>query len=128
MALLNRAMSGELSLYASRQVIREYLVVATRPMDANGLGLDTAEALANVEEFSRCVGLLEETAEVSRALRQLLGHHRLKGKRIHDANIAATMLAHGLKQLATDNAADFEAFPEIRVDGLDENEDGLLHR
>jgi predicted nucleic acid-binding protein len=98
-------------------------VVATRPTEANGLGLDLAKALANVEEFSRCVGLLEETAEVSRELRLLLGRHVISGKRIHDAHIVATMLVHGLKQLATDNVTDFEVFPEIRVDGLGLNED-----
>ena len=121
LALLDRAMAGELSLYASGQVFREYLVVATRPVEANGLGLDSTEALANVEEFSRCVGLLEETAEVSRELRKLLGRHALRGKRLHDANIVATMLAHGVKRLATDNNADFETFPEIRIDGFQES-------
>lgn len=67
------------------------------------------------------MGLLEEKAEVSRALRKLLGRHALHGKRVHDANIVATMLVHGVKLLATHNTADFETFPEIRIDGFQES-------
>ena len=34
------------------------------------------------------------------------------GKQIHDANIAATMLAHGERRLLTFNAKDFRRFGE----------------
>ncbi len=32
------------------------------------------------------------------------------GKQVHDANIAATMLAHGITRLLTFNVADFQRF------------------
>ena len=36
----------------------------------------------------------------------------LAGKQIHDANIAATMLAHGERRLLTLNAKDFRRYGE----------------
>ncbi|MGD0883585.1 MAG: hypothetical protein ABSA46_01700 [Thermodesulfovibrionales bacterium] len=39
----------------------------------------------------------------------------MKGKRIHDANIAATMIANGVSILFTLNVEDFKTFKEIRL-------------
>ena len=36
-----------------------------------------------------------------------------RGKNIHDANIVAVMLTHGVRRLATYNQADFQRFDEI---------------
>ena len=36
----------------------------------------------------------------------------LAGKQVHDANIVATMLAHGERRLLTFNASDFQRFGE----------------
>ena len=113
--LLEDGLSGKRSLFASGQVLREFLVVATRPVDANGLGMKAADALANLAEFVRCVRLLDETEAVSWDLRDLVRKHGLRGKRIHDANIAATLRAHGLQHLATNNPSDFKIFSGIAV-------------
>ena len=51
--------------------------------------------------------------------------HNLRGKRIHDANIVATMAVHGIHILLTQNGADFAPFndiaivaiPDVAVDG-----------
>ena len=43
---------------------------------------------------------------------QLPAHN---GKRIHDANVAATMTAHGIRVLVTQNPGDFTTFLEIEV-------------
>jgi hypothetical protein len=40
----------------------------------------------------------------------LLGTVACAGKQIHDANIIATMLAHGIPKLLTHNVADFSRF------------------
>ena len=85
---------------ASGQVLREYLVVATRPAEVNGLGLSVPDALANVDEFARHLDLYDETVAVSTRLRQLALDHDLRGKRLHDANIVATMSVHGISTSA----------------------------
>ena len=43
-------------------------------------------------------------------LRRLVTCFPTGGKRVHDANLAATMLAHGVTRLLTFNEADFHRF------------------
>lgn len=102
-------------LAASGQVAREYLVVATRPIERNGLGLSVSDAEANLSEFLRYLDLCDETSDVSMRLRQLAITHNLRGKRLHDANIVATMAVHGISTLLTQNEADFATFDDIVI-------------
>jgi len=39
--------------------------------------------------------------------------HRGSGRQVHDANVVATMLEHGIRRLLTFNAADFRRFARI---------------
>lgn len=104
--------SGQDSLFASPQVLREYLVVATRPGAANGLGLSMADALANIQAFGQIIALVWESEAVWNELQRIMaGGDPPLGKRIHDANIAATALANGIDHLATFNTADFAGLP-----------------
>ena len=107
--LIARAHGRALHLAANGQVLREYLVVATRPVAVNGLGLDSRDAIGNLSEFLRFVRLYDETEAVAHRLRQL------RGKRYHDANIVATMTVHGIHALVTENAHDFAPFADIEV-------------
>lgn len=107
------------SLFLSGQVLREYLAVATRPPAANGLGLTLTEALGNVNQFLERSNFLPEDEVVRDALLRLLAAVPSLGKQIHDANIAATMIAHGIRRLVTLNPGDFQRFvPSIEVEGL----------
>jgi len=106
-ALLDKAAPAGCHLACTPQIIREYLVVATRPVAANGLGLGVADTLANVRQTSSRVTFLEESREVARRLLELVGEHALAGKQIHDANIVASMKVHGVETLVTSNTGDF---------------------
>lgn len=98
------------------QVIREYLAVATRPVEANGLGLAVADALANIREFRRTLRLLPEERPVLPAFLALLDEIPCQGKRIHDAFLVATALVHRVHTIVTLNAVDFEPFsPRVRT-------------
>lgn len=101
------------TLYTSGQVLREYLVVTTRPTEANGLGLDPGSASANIAEFRRRMMFLEETEKVAVRLDSLVSESAIHGKRIHDANIVATMLVHGIQVLLTLNPRDFAPFCDL---------------
>ncbi|MXW78366.1 MAG: PIN domain-containing protein [Gemmatimonadetes bacterium] len=117
--LLQAAAEGKAVLAVSGQIIREYLVVATRPVEVNGLGLAAEDALKNIAVFTRPPFLFcEESERVSRHLRDLVQTHRLTGKRVHDGNIVATMLAEGINRLITENEEDFASFKEIEAIGL----------
>ena len=119
--LLSLARRGGFHLAVSGQVVREYLVVATRPTNANGLGLGVPDALRNVAQFRRRTVLLDENEAVSNRLTALIASCATAGKRIHDANIVATMLTHGIALLVTQNREDFEGFPGIRTGGATES-------
>jgi predicted nucleic acid-binding protein len=119
LACLERGFA-ERALCLSGQVLREYVAVATRPIAANGLGLTHAQALENTRQFRQRATFLREDEHVHAALIALLQATGSVGKQVHDANIVATMLAHGVGELLTLNPRDFERYaPRIRVVGLD---------
>lgn len=116
-ALFTAARQGGWHPCVSGQILREYLVVATRAVQDNGLGLSAEAAASNASAFARRAVFCEEDEVVSLRLRLLVASGGRAGKRIHDANVAATLLAHGVSTLVTENAADFRGYPEIRVIG-----------
>jgi predicted nucleic acid-binding protein len=100
-------------LVFSAQIVREYLVVATRPADSNGLGLAVERALDNVAELRRLVRLLPEEKPLLPALLSLLRAVPAHGKAVHDALVVATMQVHRIDLLVTSNTADFARFASI---------------
>lgn len=100
------------ALYSTGQVLREYLSVATRPVGANGLGLAQSDALTNVRILGGRLSLLAETEKVHERLLMLLDSTPGTGKQVHDANVVATMLAHGIETIVTINTGDFARYSE----------------
>jgi predicted nucleic acid-binding protein len=45
----------------------------------------------------------------------LVEMHDLKGKRVHDAHLLATMKANGVERLLTLNVADFPSDPDFTI-------------
>jgi predicted nucleic acid-binding protein len=112
---LERHSSAGAPFRLSRQILREYLAVVTRPqLFASPISM--AEALADVERFAAAFELLEDGPEVGARLAELCRSVALGGRQVHDANIVATMLAHGETRLLTANRGDFERFaPAIEI-------------
>ena len=84
--------------------------MATRPADKNGLGLKPAEAVGNVRAIQERTTLLEEDSRVTDRLLRLLDDVECGGKQVHDANVVATLLVHGIGTIVTMNTRDFERF------------------
>jgi len=80
--LLESGFKGTCSLFTNAQVFREYLVVATRPHEVNGLGMDPIQALENIASFQQCIQVLEETVQVSNRLLNLYQRLSLRGNKI----------------------------------------------
>lgn len=93
----------------SRQIIREYLAAATRS-DGRAGTLPISVALAEVQRLTTLFEILEDGAAVTAELLNLLVRYPTAGRQVHDANIVATMLVHGVSRLLTFNAADFRRF------------------
>ena len=110
LTVLNDWAAGHTELCTSGQLLREYLAVATRPAEKNGLGLDLADALGNVRAIRERTIVLAEDAKVADRLLGLLADVECRGKQVHDANVVAMMLVHGVRAVVTMNLEDFARF------------------
>ena len=111
--VFSKSLDMGIHLCFSGQIIREYLVVATRDISQNGLGMSPDHAVSNIQQFKARMTFFEEIEEVSENLAALVSTYQLRGKRIHDANLVALMKTHGIRVLLTENTADFAVFTEI---------------
>jgi predicted nucleic acid-binding protein len=97
-------------LCISRQVLREYSAVLSGklvppvPMPA---------VVADVRFYLGAFNILEDGPAVTAELLTLLTTVTVGGKQVHDANIVATMRAHGVSRLLTHNVADFNRFAAV---------------
>jgi predicted nucleic acid-binding protein len=110
LTIVNDWAAGHTELCTSGQVLREYLTVATRPVENNGLGLNMPDALGNVYAIRQRATLLAEDAKVADRLAGLLADVDCRGNQVHDANLVATMLAYGVGAVVTMNIGDFARF------------------
>ena len=106
---LESALRGPEPLCISRQVMREYLAVVTRPQ-AWPVPITRGEALDDIGRLSRAFEVLEDGPRVTDTLVALCWEVDVGGRQVHDANIVATMLAHGERRLLTCNGADFRRY------------------
>ncbi len=106
------------SLWASRQVLREFIAARTRPQTfAQPSTPDVV--IERVRYFEERFEIADDNAAVTERLLQLLADYKLGGKQVHDANVVATMQTYGIPALLTHNIKDFERFGEvIRIEGI----------
>jgi predicted nucleic acid-binding protein len=97
------------TLWVSRQVLREYLVSLTRPQQFP-IPPALATVVDQVQQFQRRFRVANEGPEVTTRLLALLTEVPTRGRRIHDANIVATMLVYGVRRVLTHNTDDFVRF------------------
>ncbi len=108
-AILGRALQDPEPLRISRQVVREYLAVVTRPQTWP-VAISREDALDDVNRLIDAFEVLEDGPVVTESLIALCREVSVGGKQIHDANIVATMLAHGERRLLTFNTSDFRRY------------------
>ena len=99
-------------LWISRQIIREFLATLTR-LQKFTLPLPIAQVTGEILHLERAAIVADETAAVTQRLLALLAAIPCGGKQVHDANIVATMLVHGVPSLLTHNVADFKRFSHL---------------
>ena len=105
---------GEI-VHITPQNLIEFWGVATRPAAANGLGMSPAEAEREVESLERLFPLVPDSPAVFAEWRKLVSAAGVSGVKVHDARLAAVMIANGLTHILTFNADDFKRFPGITV-------------
>ena len=110
---LERAHQDAEPLRISRQIVREYLSVMTRPQSWTGtVPISRDSALEDVIGLLSDFEILEDGPVVTESLVTLCREFQVGGKQIHDANIVATMLAHGERRLLTFNISDFRRYTD----------------
>jgi predicted nucleic acid-binding protein len=108
------------SLHVTTQILREYLVVLTRG-EVFEKSFTVDQVLAQIDAMLPNLTVLDESVEAAELLRELVRRHQIQGKSIHDANIVAVMLTHGVQRLVTYNLADFRRYESIYLELAPEN-------
>jgi predicted nucleic acid-binding protein len=112
-ALVQDFAASEDELCICLQSLIEFWAVATRPRDANGLGLEPDEAL-QMSDFREIFTLLPEPHDIAERC-ALVGQNAVRGKTAHDARIVALTQAHGIDKIATFNQRDFRRYPGLTL-------------
>ncbi|NJO48758.1 MAG: type II toxin-antitoxin system VapC family toxin [Leptolyngbyaceae cyanobacterium RM2_2_4] len=102
-------------LFITSQNIIEFWVVATRPVDVNGLGWSVEQTRAEIEQILSQFPQLEETPQIFSLWLNLVTTYQIKGKRVHDARLVAVMQAHAITHLLTFNPGDFSNIDNITI-------------
>lgn len=96
------------------QVLIEFWVVATRPVNVNGFGWTATQVIDAISHLRGLFLLLDDTSAIFEAWLALVSSG-VSGKRAHDAKLAAFMQVHGISEILTLNGADFKDFPVTAV-------------
>jgi predicted nucleic acid-binding protein len=113
-AITNTLSKGDKCVITS-QVLIEFWVVATRPVEVNGLGWTPQLTTEKMRQFIAQFSLLEETSEIFPHWFQLVVSHNIKGKRTHDVRLLAIMTVYNIPYLLTLNPNDFIPLPDITI-------------
>lgn len=103
---------GEILTIVPQNVV-EFWAVATRPVNANGLGLSIDLASGELTQMKQLFVLQPDTPEILPIWEQLVIAHQVMGKQVHDTRLVAAMLVHQISHLLTFNTNDFKRFTEI---------------
>jgi len=111
-ASLRRA--GDL-LRLAPQNLYEFWVLATRPLENNGLGFSLEEARSELARLQMLYGILDETPEVYAEWTRIISAMEVRGKTGHDARLVAIMNVHRIDHILTFNTADFARYPHLNI-------------
>jgi predicted nucleic acid-binding protein len=113
-AVSHLRLRGDRSCLTAQNIV-EFWAVATRPVDVNGLGWTTQRTADEIAQLLRRFQFLEDSPGILTHWLTLVKAHDIKGKRVHDARLVATMLTHGVTHLLTFNTDDFKDYANIAL-------------
>jgi predicted nucleic acid-binding protein len=102
-------------LHIVPQNLVELWVVATRPVEQNGLGMTPSAVAAELARLKSMFVLLPETPAIYAIWEALVTQHQVSGKPAHDARLVAAMQANGLTAILTFDKSGFSRYPAIEV-------------
>ena len=102
-------------LHIVPQNLVELWVVATRPVEQNGLGMELAAVAIELTRIKSMFELLPETPAIYPVWESLVIQYRVIGKPAHDARLVAAMKVHGLTAILTFDRTGFSRYAGIEV-------------
>jgi predicted nucleic acid-binding protein len=103
------------TLHIVPQNLVELWVVATRPVEQNGLGMTTSAAAVELARLKSTFALLPDNPGVYTAWEALVTRYEVCGKPAHDARLVAAMQAHGLTAILTFDRSGFSRYAGIEI-------------
>ncbi|MEM9156860.1 MAG: type II toxin-antitoxin system VapC family toxin [Cyanobacteria bacterium P01_F01_bin.33] len=97
------------------QNIAEFWTVCTRPMAKNGFGMTAQQVRREIDQIEETLFLLPDDPAVYPTWKDLVTRYEVKGVKVHDAKLVATMLVHGVTSLLTFDVGDFKRYSEIEI-------------
>lgn len=104
--------SNKYELFTTSKKLTEFLVVATKP---SGYGLNPDLALDFVDHFANILNVLYPNNTSCTVLFELIRKYRPAGAKIHDFEIVAIGISHGILDIATFNRKDFYGIEEVNL-------------
>lgn len=101
-------------VYISSQVLREFFSISTNSKIFER-ALEVEEGLLKMDEFKNTFTVLYDNEISMIKLKEIVSKYKIRQKDIHDANIAAVMMANQLEDLFTFNVKDFKFYDEINL-------------
>lgn len=97
------------------QNLYEFWVVATGPVENNGLALTPSQADRIISRIARVCLLLRDPPELYDEWSRLVLANNVSGKNAHDARLVAAMRLHSIQQILTFNVQDFARYSGIQA-------------
>lgn len=97
------------------QVLIEFWVVATRPLEVNGLGWTPKKTQQEISIILSQFSLLEDNPNIFPIWFKLVKNYNIQGKRTHDIRLLAVMIVYNIPYLLTFNPRDFIQLPNITI-------------
>jgi hypothetical protein len=101
------------NIFITSQILIEFWAVATRPVDANGLGWSPVLVETEIQQLQEQFPLLDDRPEVFVHWLKLVSQNGVQGKQVHDARLVAVMQSYAIPHLLTFNVEDFRRYSAI---------------
>lgn len=102
------------TIHYAPQIIAEFWNVCTRPSYARGgLDLSIERTDRKVAPIQKYFSLLEDEVATFVEWHRLVREYSIRGAKVHDAKLVASMTVHNVPYLVTLNEKDFQRFPAI---------------
>ena len=106
-------------LQTTLQNFAEFWNVSTRPTERNGFGHMPEETDVLLQDLEKAFSLLPDSDDVYSDWRRLVVKYKVLGVQVHDARLAASMIAHNVTHILTFNITDFERYEPEGIMAVD---------